>query len=131
MTLQDVERKDLERTTGADPRTIGETQAREIIVRTKPMYVVLGGLHSSETGPPEMLMELAYRLVVEDNPVINGIRANVIVAINPATDPDGRDRYTDWYYRNKIDDTDDLNAAITGGLLACVGIVLVAIDQHQ
>ncbi len=24
-------------------------------------------------------------------------------------DPDGRDRYTDWYYRNKIDDTDDLN----------------------
>ena len=73
------------------------------------MYVVLGGLHSSETGPPEMLMELAYRLAVEDSPVINGIRANVIVAINPATDPDGRDRYTDWYYRNKIDDTDDLS----------------------
>ncbi len=27
------------------------------------MYVALGGLHSAETGPPEMLMELAYRLV--------------------------------------------------------------------
>ena len=93
----------------ADPRGITEPQAREIIAQTKPMYVVLGGLHSSETGPPEMLMELAYRLAVEDSPVINGIRANVIVAINPATDPDGRDRYTDWYYRNKIDDTDDLS----------------------
>ncbi len=93
----------------ADPRGISEPQAREIIAQTKPMYVVLGGLHSSETGPPEMLMELAYRLAVEDSPVINGIRANVIVAINPATDPDGRDRYTDWYYRNKIDDTDDLS----------------------
>jgi zinc carboxypeptidase len=93
----------------ADPRSISEPQAREIISQTKPMYVVLGGLHSSETGPPEMLMELAYRLAVEDSPVINGIRANVIVAINPATDPDGRDRYTDWYYRNKIDDTDDLS----------------------
>jgi len=93
----------------ADPRGISEAQAREIITQTKPMYVVLGGLHSSETGPPEMLMELAYRLAVEDSPVINGIRANVIVAINPATDPDGRDRYTDWYYRNKIDDTDDLS----------------------
>jgi hypothetical protein len=92
----------------ADPRGLSEPQAREIITQTKPMYVVLGGLHSSETGPPEMLMELAYRLAVEDSPVINGIRANVIVAINPATDPDGRDRYTDWYYRNKIDDTDDL-----------------------
>ena len=93
----------------ADPRSISEAQAHEIISQTKPMYVVLGGLHSSETGPPEMLMELAYRLAVEDSPVINGIRANVIVAINPATDPDGRDRYTDWYYRNKIDDTDDLS----------------------
>ena len=92
----------------ADPRGISEPQAREIIAQTKPMYVVLGGLHSSETGPPEMLMELAYRLTVEDSPLINGIRGNVIVAINPATDPDGRDRYTDWYYRNKIDDTDDL-----------------------
>jgi Zinc carboxypeptidase len=92
----------------ADPRGISDAQAREIISQTKPMYVVLGGLHSSETGPPEMLMELAYRLAVEDSPVINGIRGNVIVAINPATDPDGRDRYTDWYYRNKIDDTDDL-----------------------
>jgi hypothetical protein len=92
----------------ADPRTISEARAHEIIAQTKPMYVVLGGLHSSETGPPEMLMELAYRLAVEDSPVINGIRTNVIVAINPATDPDGRDRYTDWYYRNKIDDTDDL-----------------------
>jgi hypothetical protein len=92
----------------ADPRAISEPQAREIITQTKPMYVVLGGLHSSETGPPEMLMELAYRLAVEDSPIINAIRANVIVAINPATDPDGRDRYTDWYYRNKIDDTDDV-----------------------
>ncbi len=86
----------------ADPRGITEPQAHEIIAQTKPMYVVLGGLHSSETGPPEMLMELAYRLAVEESPVIDGIRANVIVAINPATDPDGRDRYTDWYYRNKI-----------------------------
>jgi Zinc carboxypeptidase len=92
----------------ADPRGISEPQARTIITQTKPMYVVLGGLHSSETGPPEMLMELAFRLAVEDSPIINAIRANVIVAINPATDPDGRDRYTDWYYRNKIDDTDDL-----------------------
>jgi hypothetical protein len=102
----DVNRQNLAKL--ADPRGISETQAREIITQTKPMYVVLGGLHSSETGPPEMLMELAYRLTVEDSPLINGIRGNVIVAINPATDPDGRDRYTDWYYRNKIDDSDDL-----------------------
>jgi hypothetical protein len=92
-----------------DPRGLTEAQAKEIIAHTKPMYLALGGLHSAETGPPEMLMELAYRLVTEDSPLIARIRSNVIVGINPATDPDGRDRYTDWYLRNKIDDTDDLN----------------------
>ena len=39
----------------------------------------MGGLHSGETGPPEMLMELAYRLAVEDSPLIRQIRDNVIV----------------------------------------------------
>jgi len=93
----------------ADPRGLSEAEAQAIIAKTRPMYVALGGLHSAETGPPEMLMELAYRLVVEDSPLIDQIRDNVIVGINPATDPDGRDRYTDWYLRNKVDDTDDLN----------------------
>ena len=104
----DANRKNLARL--ADPRGLSDAEAKAIIAKTKPMYVALGGLHSAETGPPEMLMELAYRLVVEDSPQIKKIRDNVIVGINPATDPDGRDRYTDWYYRNKIDDTDDLNA---------------------
>jgi hypothetical protein len=93
----------------ADPRGLSESDAQALIDKTKPMYVALGGLHSAETGPPEMLMELAYRLVTEDSPLIKQIRDNVIVGINPATDPDGRDRYVDWWRRNKIDDTDDLN----------------------
>ncbi len=93
----------------ADPRGITEAQAHEIIAKTKPMYLALGGLHSAETGPPEMLAELAYRLVTEDSDLIREVRDNVIVGINPASDPDGRDRYTDWYYRNMLDDTDDLD----------------------
>jgi hypothetical protein len=93
----------------ADPRGLADAQAHEIIAQTKPMYLLMGGLHSAETGPPEMLAELAYRLVTEDSDLVRRIRRNVIVGINPATDPDGRDRYTDWYYRNKIDDTNDLD----------------------
>ena len=56
------------------------------------------------------MVESGYRLITEDSPLVKQIRDNVIVAINPASDPDGRDRYTDWYYRNKIDDTDDLDS---------------------
>ena len=92
-----------------DPRGLADADAQKLIAETKPVYLALGGLHSAETGPPEMLMEMAYRLVTEDSPLIQKIRENVIVAINPASDPDGRDRYTDWYYRNKIDDTNDLD----------------------
>lgn len=94
----------------ADPRGLSEADAAAVIRQTKPMYVALGGLHSSETGPPEMLMELSYRIAAEDSPLVKRIRNNVIVAINPVTDADGRDRYTDWYYCNKIDDTNDLES---------------------
>lgn len=89
----------------ADPRNLSETQAQEVIAKAKPVYHLSGGLHSGETGPPEMLMELAYRLAVEDSPILNAIRDNVIVSITPAADPDGRDRYVDWYYRHKLDET--------------------------
>jgi hypothetical protein len=93
----------------ADPRTVSEEEAREIIGEAKPLYHVMGGLHSGETGPPEMLMELAYRLAVEDSPLIRQIRDNVIVSITPVAEPDGRDRYVDWYYRYLvgIEDEDD------------------------
>jgi len=93
----------------ADPRGLQESAVSALLAATRPIYHLMGGLHSSETGPAEMLLELAYRLAAEESPLLDQIRANVIVAITPATDPDGRDRYTDWYYRNKIDDTDDLD----------------------
>ena len=85
----------------ADPRKISDAQAREIIAKAKPIYHLMGGLHSAETGPSEMLMELAYRLATEDTPLIKKIRDNVIVTITPVAEPDGRDRYVDWYYRTR------------------------------
>lgn len=81
----------------ADPRTISDTQARDIIAKAKPIYYLMAGLHSGEVGPPEMLMELAYRVAVEDSALVKQIRDNVIVAITPAADPDGRDRNVDWF----------------------------------
>ncbi|HKJ03834.1 MAG TPA: M14 family zinc carboxypeptidase, partial [Longimicrobiales bacterium] len=93
----------------ADPRGLSEAQAKAVIADAKPLYHVMGGLHSGETGPPEMEMELAYRLATEDSPLIQGIRDNVIVSFTPVAEPDGRDRYVDWYYRYlvDIDDEDD------------------------
>ena len=106
-TLAELERhrRDLARL--ADPRGLGEAEARAVIARAKPIYLLMAGLHSGETGPPEMLMELAYRLAVEEGPLFDRIRDELIVALIPAAEPDGRDRYVDWYYRHLIDITDD------------------------
>lgn len=89
----------------ADPRTITDDQAKMIVTKAKPIYFFTGGLHSPETGSPEMLMELAYRLAVEDSPMINAIRENVIVMFVPVAEPDGRDRMVDIYnYRKANND---------------------------
>ena len=49
----------------ADPRGVPDVTIKQLLTTTKPHYHLMGGLHSSETGPPEMLMELVYRLAVE------------------------------------------------------------------
>jgi len=95
----------------ADPRGLSEQQARDIIAQAKPIYMFTGGLHSAETGPPEMLMELAYRLAVEDSPLYDQIRKNVIVMMSAVAEPDGRDRYVDWYNKYKLTEENENDRA--------------------
>ena len=83
----------------ADPRKTTPEQAEQIIRTAKPIYYFNAGLHSTETGSPEMVMEMAYRLAVSDQPHIKEIRENVLVLINPVSEPDGRDKIVDWFYR--------------------------------
>ncbi|MFL6245420.1 MAG: M14 family zinc carboxypeptidase [Thermoanaerobaculia bacterium] len=86
----------------ADPRALSDADAQALIAQGKPMYYLTGAMHSPETGSPEMLMELAYRLAVEDTPFIRDIRDNVITLITPVLEVDGRNRMVDlWRYREK------------------------------
>jgi hypothetical protein len=85
----------------SDPRKLSETEAHTLIAEGKPFYWASGSIHSPETGSPEMLMELAYRLAVEDSPFIEDIRKNLIVMITPALEVDGRDRMVDLYNYRK------------------------------
>lgn len=85
----------------ADPRSLTEAQAGELIANGKPIYWATGSLHSSETGSPEMLMELAYRLAVEETPLIQRIRKGSIAMLTPVVETDGRDRRVDIYLHHK------------------------------
>ena len=85
----------------ADPRKTTDAEAQSLIGEGKAMYWASGAIHSPETGSPEMLMELAYRLAVEDSPFYDAIRKNVIVLITPVLETDGRDRMVDVYNYRK------------------------------
>lgn len=84
-----------------DPRKTSEAEAQRILKTAKPIYYLTSGIHSPEHGGPEMLMELAYRLVVEETPFIRNIRDNVITFITPVVEVDGREKTVDTYYWNK------------------------------
>jgi hypothetical protein len=88
----------------ADPRNLNDDAAKALIAEGKAIYWASGSIHSPETGSPEMLMELAYRLAVEDSPLIDAIRKNVIVMITPALEVDGRDMMVDLYNYRKANE---------------------------
>ena len=87
----------------ADPRTINfdDAKARQLVDQSWPVYYITGTIHSPETGAPTALMELAYRLAVDDAPYIKYIRSHMIVLITPVVEVDGRDRMVDIYKWHK------------------------------
>jgi hypothetical protein len=83
----------------ADPRTIklDDAEAEKLVAASTPIYYITGTIHSPETGAPTALMELAYRLAVDETAYIRFIRDNVITLITPIVEVDGRDRMVDIY----------------------------------
>ncbi|HEV8346797.1 MAG TPA: M14 family zinc carboxypeptidase [Vicinamibacterales bacterium] len=83
----------------ADPRTIDmdDAQAEKLLDGAVPVYYITGTIHSPETGSPTALMELAYRLAVDDHSYIKSIRDNLITLITPVIEVDGRNKMVDIY----------------------------------
>jgi hypothetical protein len=83
----------------ADPRLLklDDKRAEPLIAASVPVYYITGTIHSPETGAPTALMELAYRLAVDESPYIRSIREHVITLITPVVEVDGRDRMVDVY----------------------------------
>ncbi|MDQ6829767.1 MAG: hypothetical protein M3081_12980, partial [Gemmatimonadota bacterium] len=89
----------------ADPRTINmdDAEAARIAATAAPVYYITGTIHSPEAGAPTALMELAYRLAVDESPYIRNIRDHLITLITPIVEVDGRDRQVDifiWHMKH-------------------------------
>ena len=106
--LADLKANDARLAQLANPRSIGmdDAKAAQLVAASTPVYYITGTIHSTETGAPTALMEMAYRLAVDDAPYIKFIRSHVITLITPIVEVDGRDRMADLYawHRQHPDD---------------------------
>jgi hypothetical protein len=83
----------------ADPRQVSSEEAEAIIAGARPFFYINAGLHADETSSAEAVLELVYRLAVSEQPMVQQIRRNLVVLVNPIANPDGRDKMVDWFYR--------------------------------
>jgi hypothetical protein len=93
----------LEADHGAPRRSarLSAAEAKALVAEGKPFYWATGAMHSPETGSPEMLMELGYRLAVEESETLAAIRRNLVVLMTPVLEVDGRERMVDLYRYRK------------------------------
>jgi hypothetical protein len=101
-TLKDLDKEKAALAALGDPRKTTPAEAKALTRSAKPLYWITSGIHSPETGGPEMLIELAYRLAIEETPLVQNIRNNVITFITPVVEVDGREKVVDTYYYGKV-----------------------------
>lgn len=89
----------------ADPRRTPDAEAERLITDALPVYWATGAIHSPETGSPEMLMELVYRLAVGESEMIRNIRRNLIFMATPVIEVDGRAKQVDIHLAQHADST--------------------------
>jgi hypothetical protein len=81
-----------------DPGT-SEERAREIAASNPAVLYFTYGVHGNESSSPEAAMWTAYDLASGDASVA-GVLDSVIVVVDPSANPDGRDRYVNFYTQN-------------------------------
>jgi hypothetical protein len=96
----------------ADPRRTAPDEAARLVQQAKPVYWATGAIHSPETGSPEMLMELVYRMAVGESEHIRAIRDNVILLVTPVIEVDGRAKMVDIHMAPRRDPDGDYPRAL-------------------
>jgi hypothetical protein len=86
----------------ADPRKTSEADARKLM-GTLPAVVWLAyGVHGDEISSPDAALLTAYHLLAARNDkMTDSILANDVVLIDPLQNPDGRDRFVNYYEQTR------------------------------
>jgi hypothetical protein len=82
----------------ADPRKTSEAEAKSIIADLPAIICLAYSVHGNELSPSDAAIAAAYHLVAAQNdPVVDKIRNNVLILMDPIQNPDGRHRWITNY----------------------------------
>ncbi|HSR53094.1 MAG TPA: M14 family metallopeptidase [Acidobacteriota bacterium] len=97
----------------ADPRATPQGEADSLIGSMPSVVWLSYGVHGNEISSPDAALLTAYHLAAATNDeVADKILANTVVIIDPAQNPDGRDRFINFYRQTRGRWPDaDLNSA--------------------
>ncbi len=78
----------------ADPRSLSATDAGRLLDELPVVVWLLHGVHGDEVSSSDAALALAYHLLAaEDDLVVNLVRREAIVILDPLQNPDGRARF--------------------------------------
>jgi hypothetical protein len=80
----------------SDPRRTSRDEARRIAQTTPAVVWLAYGVHGNESSSAEAAMVTAHWLVTE---APDEVLDNVVVLIDPLQNPDGRERYVNWFHQ--------------------------------
>jgi hypothetical protein len=81
----------------ADPRGASRAELDAIVERVPAVVWINESVHGNESPGFEAAMQTLYQLAASDEPATVQALRNVVVILNPSTNPDGHERFAVWY----------------------------------
>lgn len=82
----------------ADPRLVESDQQRDRLLDRLPTTVWLSfNVHGNESSGTEASMAVLHHLAAAEGEAIEALLEQTVVVIDPCLNPDGRDRYVNWF----------------------------------
>ncbi|HSP34518.1 MAG TPA: M14 family metallopeptidase [Thermoanaerobaculia bacterium] len=83
----------------ANADTVDAARANQIAANTPAVVWLAFGVHGNESSSSEAAMQIAGTLLRD--PQYAALLDNIVVLIDPLQNPDGRERYVQWYTRTR------------------------------
>lgn len=95
-----------------DPRKTNATTAENLAKSTPPICWLSYNVHGNESSSAEAALQVVYRLAAGEDAETKFILDNAVVIIDPLVNPDGRERYVNYFEQTMgRNPNPDINAA--------------------